>query len=99
VIASRLNELDAWQAATLVARRELRCVDLVRACLDRVVERDGEVRAFVTLDPDAALAQARGLDAGPLRGLPLGVKDLFDTVDLPTSLGADADLSQAPISS
>jgi Asp-tRNA(Asn)/Glu-tRNA(Gln) amidotransferase A subunit family amidase len=92
VIASRLNELDAWQAAALLARRELRCVDLVRACLDRVAEREGEVRAFVTLDPDAALAQARALDAGPLRGplhgLPLGVKDLFDTVDLPTSYGS-----------
>ena len=92
MIASRLNELDAWQAAALLARRELRCVDLVRACLDRVAEREVEVRAFVTLDPDAALAQARALDAGPLRGplhgLPLGVKDLFDTVDLPTSYGS-----------
>lgn len=90
--APRLNELDAWQAAALLARRELRCVDLVRACLDRVAERDGGVRAFVTLDPDAALAQARALDAGPLRGplhgLPLGVKDLFDTVDQPTGYGS-----------
>lgn len=88
----KLNQLDAWQAATLLARRELRALDLVRACLDRVAERDGEVHAFAHLDPDAALAQARALDAGPLRGLlhglPLGVKDLFDTADAPTTYGS-----------
>lgn len=86
---SKLNELDAWQAAALMARRELRAADLVRACLDRVAQRDGEVYAFAHIDPDAALAQARELDAGPLRGplhgLPLGVKDLFDTTDMPTT--------------
>ena len=66
--ATRLNELDAWQAARALARRELRAQDLVRACLDRVAARDADVRAFVHLDPDAALAQDRALDAGPLRG-------------------------------
>ena len=90
--ASRLNELDAWQAARALARRELRAEDLVRACLERVAERDADVRAFVHLAADAALAQARALDAGPLRGLlhglPLGVKDLFDTVDMPTAYGS-----------
>ena len=90
--ASRLNELGAWQAARALARRELRAEDLARACLDRVAARDGDVRAFVHLDPDAVLAQARVLDAGPLRGvlhgLPLGVKDLFDTADMPTAYGS-----------
>ncbi len=88
----KLNELQAWQAARLLARRELKAEDLVRACLDRVAARDAEVRAFVHLDPDAVLAQARSLDAGPIRGplhgLPLGVKDLFDTVDAPTAYGS-----------
>ena len=90
--ASRLNELDAWQAARALARRELCAEDLARACLDRVAARDGDVRAFVHLDPDAVLVQARALDAGPLRGvlhgLPLGVKDLFDTADMPTAYGS-----------
>ena len=89
---SRLNELDAWRAAELLATRELSAVDLVRACLDRVAERDGAVHAFAAIDPDAALAQARALDAGPVRGplhgLPLGVKDLFDTADLPATYGS-----------
>ena len=87
-----LNRLDAWQAAALLARRELRAVDLVRACLARIAERDGEVHAFAHVDPDAALAQARELDGGalrgPLHGLPIGVKDLFDTADMPTSYGS-----------
>ena len=90
--APRLHELDAWQAAALLARRELTAVELTRACLERVAEREGEVRAFAHLDADAALAEARALDAGPLRGplhgLPLGVKDLFDSADRPTAYGS-----------
>ncbi len=86
------NQLDAWQAARLLARRELSATDLMRACLDRIAERESEVHAFIHLDPDAALAQARALDAGPwrgpLHGLPLGVKDLVDTADLPTGYGS-----------
>jgi Asp-tRNA(Asn)/Glu-tRNA(Gln) amidotransferase A subunit family amidase len=87
-----LNQLEAWQAAALLARREITSVDLVRACLDRISERDSEVQAFVALNADAALAHARQLDAGPVRGLlhglPFGAKDLFDTFDLPTSYGS-----------
>jgi Asp-tRNA(Asn)/Glu-tRNA(Gln) amidotransferase A subunit family amidase len=87
-----LNQLEAWQAAARLARREITAVDLVRACLDRISARDAGVQAFVTLNADAALAHARQLDAGPVRGLlhglPLGVKDLFDTFDLPTGYGS-----------
>jgi Asp-tRNA(Asn)/Glu-tRNA(Gln) amidotransferase A subunit family amidase len=89
---SKLNELSAWRAAELLASRELSAADLMRACLDRVLERDEAVGAFAHLAPDAAMAQARSLDAGPIRGplhgLPLGVKDLFDTADMPTSYGS-----------
>jgi Asp-tRNA(Asn)/Glu-tRNA(Gln) amidotransferase A subunit family amidase len=87
-----LNQLEAWQAANLLARREITSVDLVRACLARIEAREPQVHAFATLDADAALAQAGKLDAGPiqglLHGLPLGVKDIFDTVDLPTAYGS-----------
>lgn len=87
-----LHELDALQAARRLAQRELTAEALARACLDRIAVREPAVRAFVHLDPDALLAQARALDAGPwrgpLHGLPLGVKDLFDTADAPTAYGS-----------
>ena len=96
----RLYELSAWQAATLLACRQLKAEDLMRACLERVSERDGDVHAFAQIDPVAALAQARALDAGPVRGalhgLPLGVKDLFDTSDLPTSYGSSVYAGHRP---
>jgi len=87
-----LHQLDAWQAAQGLARREILAVDLLRACLDRIEAREPQVHAFVRIDADAALRQAAALDAGPVRGplhgLPLGVKDLLDTVDLPTGYGS-----------
>jgi Asp-tRNA(Asn)/Glu-tRNA(Gln) amidotransferase A subunit family amidase len=93
--AESLRALPAWRAAELIARRELRCEDLVRAYAERVHERQPSVLAFCSLGVDAALAQARALDAnagqgrsGSLQGLPLGVKDLFDTADLPTTYGS-----------
>ena len=85
------SRLSASEAVQRLARRELSAVELVQACLARIAERDGEVRAFVHLAAAGALAQARALDAGPIRGplhgLPLGVKDIFDTFDLPTECG------------
>lgn len=96
-----LHQLEAWQAATLLARRELKAVDLVRACLDRIAEREPQLHAFVQLGADAALAHARTLDAGPTRGLlhglPFGVKDLFDTFDLPTGYGTPIYAGQQPL--
>lgn len=89
---SSANRLNASDAARALARRELSAVALLRDCLDRIAEREEQVRAFVHLDAEAALEQARVLDAGairgPLHGLPLGVKDIFDTFDLPTECGS-----------
>lgn len=88
----KLHELGAAQAAALLQRRELKAEDLVRACLERVAARNDDLQAFTHVDAVSALAQARALDAGPVRGplhgLPLGVKDLFDTTDLPTAYGS-----------
>lgn len=89
---SQLLAMDAWQLCALLTRRELTAQDVVRACLERIAEREDSIHAFTALDPDAALAQARALDAGPVRGLlhglPLGVKDLLDTADFATSYGS-----------
>jgi len=97
----RLHELGAAQAAALLARRELKAEDLVRACLERASARNDDIHAFVQIDTVGALAQARALDAGairgPLHGLPLGVKDLFDTADLPTAYGSPVYAGHRPM--
>ncbi|MGQ2978278.1 MAG: amidase [Polaromonas sp.] len=99
--ARPLHQLEAWQAAALLARRELSATDLVRACLDRIAEREPEVQAFVQLAADAALVRARELDAGAVRGLlhglPIGVKDLFDSFDQPTGDGSPIYAGQQPV--
>lgn len=85
---SDLNLLAATEAARHVASGEITSEELVRACLDRISERDGEVQAWVHCDPDAALAQARAADKaqkhGVLAGVPVGFKDVIDTADMPT---------------
>ena len=66
--------------------------ELVERCLERVEQRDADVQAWQSLDPEGALAQARDRDAEPprsaLHGVPFGVKDLIDTADLPTGYGS-----------
>ncbi len=64
----------------------------MRGCLDRIAAREAAVGAWQHLDPEAALAAARRADGeaprGPLHGVPIGVKDLFDTADMPTGYGS-----------
>ena len=64
----------------------------VEECLERIAEREEAVHAWAFLDPDAALDQARRLEMstsrGPLHGVPVGVKDIFDTADMPTEYGS-----------
>jgi Asp-tRNA(Asn)/Glu-tRNA(Gln) amidotransferase A subunit family amidase len=75
-----------------LASRQLSAETLARACLDRVAELEPTVHAFAHLDPEQVLAAARELDRGavrgPLHGLPLGIKDVMDTNDMPTAYGS-----------
>jgi Asp-tRNA(Asn)/Glu-tRNA(Gln) amidotransferase A subunit family amidase len=88
----KLNELTAREAARRLAAREITAEQMARACLARIEERESTVGAWIHMDPDAVLAQARQLDAGPVRGplhgLPIGVKDIMDTIDMPTCYGS-----------
>jgi len=90
----KLNELGAREAAKRLAAREITAEALARACLERIQEREAAVGAWIHLDPDAVLEQAKQLDAGPVRGplhgLPLGVKDIIETADMPTGFGSKA---------
>jgi Asp-tRNA(Asn)/Glu-tRNA(Gln) amidotransferase A subunit family amidase len=87
-----LSTADATEAARLIALGEASSEEVVRACLERIAERDQTVRAWAHLDPETALAQARVADASdrrsPLHGVPVGVKDIIDTRDLPTECGS-----------
>jgi Asp-tRNA(Asn)/Glu-tRNA(Gln) amidotransferase A subunit family amidase len=87
-----LNKLSATEAAARIAAGTLKSEALVQACLERIRERDSEVQAWAFIDPEAALSQARARDREPrrtrLHGLPVGVKDVFDTADLPTEYGS-----------
>jgi amidase len=84
--------LTACDAAGLLERGELTAERLVRACLERIGTHEPTVHAWQHLEPDAALARARDLDRGArtglLHGLPIGVKDLIDTADMPTTYGS-----------
>ena len=63
-----------------------------RTCLDRIAERDNTIEAWTYLDPERAVVEARQRDAsstkGPLHGVAVGIKDIFDTADMPTSYGS-----------
>jgi Asp-tRNA(Asn)/Glu-tRNA(Gln) amidotransferase A subunit family amidase len=95
-----LKTSDATAVARLIARGETSSEEVVRACLERIAQRDPVVRAWAHLDPDAALAQARAADASerrsPLHGVPVGVKDIIDTRDLPTECGSPIHAGRRP---
>ena len=88
--------LTVTAAADAIRKGELASEALVRACLDRIAAREDDVQAWAHLDPELALAQAREADAalrageatGALHGVPVGVKDIFDTADMPTENGS-----------
>lgn len=93
---SDLIELTAAEAAADIARGAISAEDMTRACLGRIEAVEPDVQAFAHIDAGHALAQARALDRhkaeggrlGPLHGVPVGIKDIFDTVDYPTECGS-----------
>lgn len=95
-----LNELDATTLMKQLSARAITSEQLIRSCLDRIELTEPDVNAWTYLAADAALERARQLDRGPvqglLHGLPVGVKDLFDTADMPTSYGSPIYSSHKP---
>src|SRR6516162_6017829 len=99
-----LASLTATEAAAEIARGAVSAEDYVRACLDRIEALDGEIKAFVHLDREHALAQALALDErraqrhsiGPLHGIPVAIKDIIDTADYPTEFGSPIGSGRRP---
>ncbi|MBP1806284.1 amidase [Rubellimicrobium aerolatum] len=84
---SGAHRLTASAARAEMRAGRLTALELVRDCLGRIAERDGTVRAWVAINPraEAEAALIRADDPRPLAGLPVGVKDVIDTADLPTT--------------
>lgn len=87
-----LNQISAADAAAAIAAGKLTSEALVDACLARIRERENMVQAWACVDPELALRQARARDResprSRLHGIPVGVKDVIDTCDLPTEYGS-----------
>ncbi|MGH7422615.1 MAG: amidase, partial [Candidatus Methylomirabilales bacterium] len=87
--------MNAVEAVEAIRAGTMTSEELVRACLKRIKAIEERIGAWAYLEPDHALKQARAADlarregraAGPLHGIPVGVKDIFDTHDMPTESG------------
>jgi len=87
-----------------LARGEFSATDLTEAVLARIAEEEPQIGAFAFLDPELARKSAAAVDAyrgtgralGPLHGLPVGVKDIIDTKDMPTENGTPIDAGRRP---
>jgi aspartyl-tRNA(Asn)/glutamyl-tRNA(Gln) amidotransferase subunit A len=90
---SELHWMAANAAAAAIANGDLSPVDLVKALLDRIERLDPHINAFLLVDAEAALKEARAAEAeaaqgrlrGPLHGVPVGIKDIIDVAGLPTT--------------
>ncbi len=92
-----LNLKSASEMATAIRSGTVTSEQVVRACLSRIDDREGTVKAWAFCDPGLAIQQAKkadakrasGEDLGPLHGVPVGLKDIIDTADMPTECGSD----------
>src|SRR5262249_6941637 len=100
----KLHLLTATEAVRLLREGALGALEYMGACLARVREVDGQVQAWASLDPDTPRAQARvadeyrlsGQPIGPLHGVPVGIKDIIDTGDMPTENGSVLHAGRTP---
>src|SRR6188508_2787035 len=87
--------LDSFEALHAGIGKEFSAVDIVNATLERIVAWEPRIAAWSVIDAEGALIQARDLDdriargdnVGPLAGLVVGIKDIFDVAGLPTTNG------------
>jgi Asp-tRNA(Asn)/Glu-tRNA(Gln) amidotransferase A subunit family amidase len=100
-----LIQLSAYEAARRIRNGELSAYALMRACLERIEAVDPQIQAWAFLDPEHALAMAAEADAkqrdgvacGPLHGVPVAIKDVIDTEDMPTQCGSPIFASRQPL--
>ena len=97
-------QMGAAEAAKAIREGHTTSEELVSACLEQIEAHEEKIGAWAHLDPDLAMSQARDADQareegkalGPLHGIPVGVKDIFDTQDLPTEDGTSLHSGRQP---
>ena len=90
-----LIHLSAADQADLLSRKEVSSVELTQAHLNRIAETDGDLGAFLhisdnalTIAAEVDAARANGIDLGPLAGVPVAIKDVLATTDMPATAGS-----------
>jgi Asp-tRNA(Asn)/Glu-tRNA(Gln) amidotransferase A subunit family amidase len=99
-----LHLLSASDAARFIAEGKITSVELVRACLAHIEKVEPAVQAWTFLDPEYVVSRARAADevrlsgasVGPLHGVPVGLKDIIDTADMPTENGSVLHAGRTP---
>lgn len=97
--------MSAGDAAAAIRNGTVTSEELVQACLDHIDQLEDKVEAWAFLDPELALEQARKADLalqtgaalGPLHGIPVGIKDIIDTYDMPTEDGTILHAGRQPL--
>jgi aspartyl-tRNA(Asn)/glutamyl-tRNA(Gln) amidotransferase subunit A len=100
-----LTDLTIAQAAHYIADGDISPVELTRAHLERIEQLDRKLNSFITLTAELALEQAQkaektlqlGIDHHPLHGIPLGLKDLYETAGIPTTAGSPFFANNLPL--
>ncbi|MDE0308280.1 MAG: amidase [Acidiferrobacterales bacterium] len=98
------NTRTARQYIELMLEGAMSSERLVQHCLDTIGQTDGDIKAWASLDQANAISQARSMDqlrkrgmpTGPLHGIPVGIKDIFDTFDYPTEMNCKAFVNRRP---
>ena len=104
MVSDDLATLTASAARRLLDEGRIGALELTEACLARIAAQEPRVQAWAFLDPDLARTQARRCDEirragrpqGPLHGIPVGVKDIMDTRDMPTEHGTPIHTGRRP---
>ena len=90
-MSENLNRYTAKEAANAIQSGEISSIELVESCLGRTELRECSVQAWEYLDKEQVRTQARDRDSQrknkPLQGVPIGIKDIIDTAEMPTSYG------------
>jgi len=90
--SAAISALSAREIVRRVASGDLTVEAVAKSCIAQIEAREPTLQAWSFFDPDLVLRLARALDKaatkGPLHGLPIGIKDVFDTADMPTEMGS-----------